>query len=675
MKIYRNYRTVKNYRSDTSQYETYYICQKADDVFLLHKYPTIEVFHDVKKPLKPENTYVLLDDEDETVKSYIAKNTYFNVTNQITEILNGNPKDYDLFLPELFSGLITTKNITEKSDIIPDGLVKRIKEKYDNNLPLVMAGIDYSNKNNIDTLNVVKPNVYYCPNCEKVFTRNKREYLKCPVCGKTDRKSDGKYLKSNIIETKEYIEYENSISSNGASKAKSISEYFLYVKTEKSGISIWRIKHEYSASNGNFIESFKVTDKIIHIPGEETKSYRIMKSSEKEIDSFDALNINSKNITKMPDIFYENADTFLEFVINNKTILERNGYIDALKYARHIYDGENFFILYLAIMNKYPILEQLLKMGHAYLWFDLYGNIMDSESKMEITRHVDRLEQLIDTTATKGKQGLRFPPYIGEYLKRKPAKIEEYYVWRDIYELTNISKEEFEKFVSSFEYAIVSPHIQMSQLANILKFGYKLPKLVRYIINESKNTDYMQPTLELLSDYLNMCDLMQIDIDLYPKNVKAAHDRIAANFKEDKGTIRQHMVISKIATQCNAFLPTESEIEDEKTGIPYALKQYAIVFPESVKDFLNEGSQQHSCVGMYPIFVTAGKSIIFFIRKKETPEKSYITAECTQRGLGQIYYENNRAVTNETERKLASWVCSKIISGCKSGSINGLWQL
>ena len=53
-----------------------------------------------------------------------------------------------------------------------------------------------------------------------------------------------------------------------------------------------------------------------------------------------------------------------------------------------------------------------------------------------------------------------------------------------------------------------------------------------------------------------------------------------------------------------------------------------IVIPLSIKDMINEGNQQHNCVGrLYPDRVQGGLSYIYFIRSLNNMEKSYITCE------------------------------------------------
>lgn len=69
----------------------------------------------------------------------------------------------------------------------------------------------------------------------------------------------------------------------------------------------------------------------------------------------------------------------------------------------------------------------------------------------------------------------------------------------------------------------------------------------------------------------------------------------------------------------------------EKEQVIYPLENLdlgdlQIVVPHSLADFTDEGNQQHNCVGnYYHDSIAQGRNLIYFIRKKENPSKSYIT--------------------------------------------------
>lgn len=56
-------------------------------------------------------------------------------------------------------------------------------------------------------------------------------------------------------------------------------------------------------------------------------------------------------------------------------------------------------------------------------------------------------------------------------------------------------------------------------------------------------------------------------------------------------------------------------------------ENYCFIVPTTPKELIDEGEQQHNCVGSsyYKFSMSEGTGFIYFIRKKNEPEKSYIT--------------------------------------------------
>ena len=53
---------------------------------------------------------------------------------------------------------------------------------------------------------------------------------------------------------------------------------------------------------------------------------------------------------------------------------------------------------------------------------------------------------------------------------------------------------------------------------------------------------------------------------------------------------------------------------------------FVVVVPKTLQDFTDEGNMQHNCVGhFYHSSIAKGENLIYFIRKKSTPNHSYIT--------------------------------------------------
>lgn len=81
---------------------------------------------------------------------------------------------------------------------------------------------------------------------------------------------------------------------------------------------------------------------------------------------------------------------------------------------------------------------------------------------------------------------------------------------------------------------------------------------------------------------------------------------------------------------------------------------YVVVVPKDVMDLANEGFQQNNCVGyFYNDSIKDGDDYIFFLRKKDKPEKSYITCRyrVDNKEVEEARYKNNRAI-NSTDKEI-----------------------
>lgn len=77
---------------------------------------------------------------------------------------------------------------------------------------------------------------------------------------------------------------------------------------------------------------------------------------------------------------------------------------------------------------------------------------------------------------------------------------------------------------------------------------------------------------------------------------------------------------------------------------------YIIKIPQDIKDLQTEGSSQNNCVGyFYNESIIQGRNYIYFIRLKDNPNKSYITARYNVQDRGTMEYKfpNNCTVTDE----------------------------
>lgn len=601
------------------------------------------------------------------------------------EILNKTPDELNLIVPDInFDEEISFEQ--EVSPYITEDIFSKIK-KIDFEEPIVVVGQNVSNienkvfkpdyfKNNNYSVNENFSFTYYCTKCKKKFTKDASSYAHsfyCPHCKNTVYNRDLIILKELKDKLKNNF---NSRYSYYAMSSVSLSKKsrFVIMGSTENGIYIYRIMREIVAEKGKVKERFVLEYSIEHNIGGICCSQKHLKKSVKKCDAFEALNINSKNITIPPQIIYADAEDFTDFATQNEKFLKMSGFQSVLKYSSRTLNLEAFFFVYIGLLQKYPILEQLIKMGHANLFFSLYDAMISSTNKEGIQNIVNNLNEIVDREATKGKEGLRFPAYIGDYLIKKNASIDEYFYWRDMYEISKLTKEQFENFIDSFNFAWINSQVGLADIGNILKYGYSAEKLFSYIMKQHRTKKFdIYSIIKDLTDYLNMCDIAEVEPDKFPQDVRKQHDDMCVFFERREKKIYDKL-LRNIGEECEKYvIPKEDELN--RIGIPKLFNTLTVVFPKSESDFIEEGNQQHNCVGSYPRIVREGNSVVFFIRNKDNINKSFITAECTSHGLGQCFYSNNRPVYDDDLKKFASYICKKILAGCSSKKIKALTNL
>lgn len=67
--------------------------------------------------------------------------------------------------------------------------------------------------------------------------------------------------------------------------------------------------------------------------------------------------------------------------------------------------------------------------------------------------------------------------------------------------------------------------------------------------------------------------------------------------------------------------------------------EYIVKIPYTKEELVLEGNNQHNCVGGYDTYIKSGRDFVYFIRKKDNPDDSYVTC---QFAIKDYYREENR---------------------------------
>lgn len=114
------------------------------------------------------------------------------------------------------------------------------------------------------------------------------------------------------------------------------------------------------------------------------------------------------------------------------------------------------------------------------------------------------------------------------------------------------------------------------------------------------------------------------------------------------------------------YLETKKEFELRKTefdnntlrknyeakakAFDFTFGNYSVVVPKETKDIIDEGVNMHHCVGSYVDNVLKGETFIVFVRRTNTPNKCYITAQVHTNGtLGQYYLAYDKYISSDED--------------------------
>ena len=156
---------------------------------------------------------------------------------------------------------------------------------------------------------------------------------------------------------------------------------------------------------------------------------------------------------------------------------------------------------------------------------------------------------------------------------------------------------------------------------------FKLLKIIKYTV-------YHLRADEAVNDIENFCDLMDILTD-ENKKLLNTNRTISQNCR----IIEQQKFIDN-----KAF---ESTLKKLNFLNGKCFDDYIVVVPQNVMDLADEGIQQNNCVGYYyNDSIERGDNCIFFLRKKDSLEKSYITCRYSvnNKEVVEARYKNNRDI-------------------------------
>ena len=127
----------------------------------------------------------------------------------------------------------------------------------------------------------------------------------------------------------------------------------------------------------------------------------------------------------------------------------------------------------------------------------------------------------------------------------------------------------------------------------------------------------------------------------------------------EKTPNRQNNFMREYLETKNEYELRKTEFDNKKLCQNYAKKakafeftfgDYSVVVPSETKDIIDEGANMHHCVGGYVGDVLRELTYIVFVRRTDSPDKCYITAQVHPNGtLGQYFLAYDRYISSDED--------------------------
>ena len=160
-------------------------------------------------------------------------------------------------------------------------------------------------------------------------------------------------------------------------------------------------------------------------------------------------------------------------------------------------------------------------------------------------------------------------------------------------------------------------------------------------------------------DYLQICEVLEEYVFGLTPTIPIEQARLEA-LKEVRnlGDIERETRF-RIMTQSPYYLKLTTCMTSEDKEI-FKDDDFVVIAPRQSRDLFIEGLNMHNCVSMYISSVAQGDSDIYFLRKKEAPDKSFGTLEVRHDGKGNRRLSQAKAFANgrlpgSAQKYLAKW--------------------
>lgn len=174
---------------------------------------------------------------------------------------------------------------------------------------------------------------------------------------------------------------------------------------------------------------------------------------------------------------------------------------------------------------------------------------------------------------------------------------------------------------------------------------YDYKALANYLMDHIytyQGIEHPEEGAQLLIDYIDMCQDMNVPFEKYPRSLKLVHDIAAKN--------KQEIINEKMKEEFQKAVG-----QKEYKTLQYSGKDYMVIAPEIPDDLVAEGAALSHCVGSYIDKVINRTARILFMRDKTQPKKALVTLDVRNGMLYQAAGFGNREITKKEQAFISVW--------------------
>jgi len=329
-----------------------------------------------------------------------------------------------------------------------------------------------------------------------------------------------------------------------------------------------------------------------------------------------------------------------------------NSAIEIFEKQKNIYyDTENadmYLMCYALMYKKNRCLEQLIKSGFSDLIYDY------------IYKHLDSIRQFRNAFCVTGSNtseitGLKKAQW--QALKGKISNFDNYLNLVELIRKHQLTDYQITKIIDLKNKKEKTDLENLNKLLDLEYQGkkiYNFNSLINYASKEIKAQGFssLWAFLNILYDYNKMCIEINIKPNHKTKNLRREHNIIIVQYNQMQNKLLEKEYDEKFEKQYKKLKKLE-----------YKDNRLEVLAPKHVKDMIEEGQNNHNCVGSYVKPHAIGSSNIFFIRKIDELNNSYITVELNKNlnKLKQAYYSYNRELDKTDAEFINKWMNNVVL--------------